>query len=322
MFARVPLCCLPTPCHPLPRLGAELGLDLWVKRDDLTGFAGGGNKGRKLEYLMAEAKAKGVQRVVCSGSLQSNFVRQIGAACSVLGIACTAVVMRLPYDAAFGPPVGPVPSTGGNQLLDLLFGVEIRRVPDGSWEQLAAAAEAAAREHEEAGEQVWLVPLGGSSALGAYAFAQAAREVGEDWDFVVVATSSGSTQAGLGWAWHGRRPHVIGVSADPEPDLADDIAAVAVSLDDLVGERKAMSVADFDVRRDWVGPGYNVPSGKGREAIKRLARTEGLLLDPVYTSKAFAALLDLAAANEVSGAVLFWHTGGLPVVFAQSDGAG
>ncbi|MBS1715354.1 MAG: pyridoxal-phosphate dependent enzyme [Armatimonadetes bacterium] len=316
MVPRIRMCCLPTPCHKLERLGSELGLDLWIKRDDLTGFGAGGNKGRKLEYLIAAALDAGADRLVTCGSRQSNFVRQLGAACAVHGFACTAAVMTLPYDQAEGKPTGLIPESGGNVVLDELFGVELREYPDGDWLDLFSFAEEIAAEYEAKGEAVFRVPVGGSSPLGAYSFAQAAVEVGEGWDFVVVPTSSGSTHAGLAWAFHGSRTKVIGISCDPEDDLKDDLVRLATGIDGLSQVPKSMERDDFDIRKEWVGAGYNVPSPEGEAALLKMARSEGIVLDPVYSAKAFAGLLGLAARGDVHGRTLFWHTGGLPTVLA------
>jgi 1-aminocyclopropane-1-carboxylate deaminase/D-cysteine desulfhydrase-like pyridoxal-dependent ACC family enzyme len=166
---RIPLIQRPTPLHRLDRMSAELGIDLWIKRDDLTGFAFGGNKGRKLEFLMGEAVAVGADAVVTCGASQSNFVRQLGAACSRLGIRCVAVVMDLPFEPEYGKPEGaPLRDDGGNLLLDDVLGVELRRHPDGAWEELFDQTEEAAKELETQGRKVYRVPIGGSSPLGAY----------------------------------------------------------------------------------------------------------------------------------------------------------
>ena len=297
-------------------MSEDLGIDLWIKRDDLTGFAGGGNKGRKLEYLMADVIESRAQRVVSCGSRQSNFVRQLGGACSVLGVKCTAAVMTLPFDKDYGKPSGPRPSEGGNLILNDLFGVEIEEFEDGDWLDLFQHAKTIAETYRARGENVYEIPVGGSSPLGAYAFTEAALEVGEGWDYVVTATSSGSTHAGLAWAFHGTRTTVLGVSCDPEEDLADDLVRLTSGIDDLTGLKKSMVKDDFVLRRDWFGAGYNIPSESGILATRELASREAILLDPVYSAKAFAGLLELARTGEIGGRVLFWHTGGLPTLFA------
>ena len=316
MLSRLSLCCLPTPCHPLERVSQDLGIDLWMKRDDLTGFGGGGNKGRKLEFIMADAIDQGVDRIVSCGSRQSNFVRQLGAACSVLGISCTAAVMDLPYDDESGKPAGDVLVTGGNEVLDDIFGVELRSYPDDDWMVLFRHSSEIAQEYRDKGEKVLEVPIGGSMPMGAYAFTLAALEVGEGWDTIVTPTSSGSTHAGLAWAYHKSRTQVIGVACDPEEDLVDDLCRLTAGIDEITGSMKGMSRDDFVVRKEWVGAGYNVGSPEGEAAIRYLAGREGVLLDPVYSGKAFAGLLAMAQRGEVSGRVLYWHTGGLPTLFA------
>jgi 1-aminocyclopropane-1-carboxylate deaminase/D-cysteine desulfhydrase-like pyridoxal-dependent ACC family enzyme len=304
----------------LPRLSERLGLDLWVKRDDMTGFAMGGNKGRKLEFLMADVLAQGADTVVACGATQSNFIRQLGTACAMHGISCEAAVMDLPYYAAAGKsdkrPIGP---ENGNVRLDRMVGVVMHKAPDGAWEDLYEFQNDIADRLESEGRKVYRMPIGGSSPLGAYAFALAAQEVQGDFDFLVTPSSSGSTHTGLGWHFHGTSTQVIGISADPDPDLelCDDMAELAAQLDELVGSQKRMRPKDFDLRLDWVGDGYGVPSPEGEAAIRQMARTEGLFLDPVYSGKAFAGLLDLAARGELRGRVLFWHTGGMPALFAS-----
>lgn len=317
--ARVSLCCLPTPLHRLPRLSEELGIDLWIKRDDLTGFAFGGNKGRKLEYIAADIVALGAEVVVTCGSTQSNFVRQLGAACAMHGVECHAVVMDLPRpDDAVAAGLGE--GQGGNVILDAIFGVRLVRIPDGGWSDL----ESAAQEHADAlaatGKKVKLVPLGGSGPLGALAFWHAAHELQAQFegvlDAVVTASSSGSTQTGLACGFHGTRTRVVGVSADPEPEIADDLSRLSHELAAMNPHCPALEPQDFEFRLDWVGPAYGIPSPAGQAALERLARTEGVVLDPVYSAKAFAGLLAMADAGELKGSVCFWHTGGTPVLFA------
>lgn len=316
--ARIPLVLLPTPVHRLDRLSAFLGADLWIKRDDLTGFSLGGNKGRKLEYLLAEALAVGADAVVTCGSRQSNFVRQIGVACRMLGLRCGAAMMDLPYEPEYGRPKGRVGRSGGNEILDRMAGVDLRLHPDGSWEDLFAHAERLAQEYERAGHTVYRVPVGGSSPLGAYAFYRAGLEVLEQgsFDTVVCASSSGSTHSGLAYAFAGTSTSVIGVSCDPEPENLDDLVRLCVGLDDLVGLDRRLDKGSFDLRFDYVGPGYGVSSEEGEAAATMLLEQEGIFLDPVYTAKAFAGLLALLPG--LPGRVLFWHTGGLPTLFAET----
>lgn len=301
---RVSLCLLPTPLHRLDRASERLGIDLWIKRDDLTGFAGGGNKGRKIEFLMARILASGTQSVVTSGSVQSNFVRQLGAACKMFGIRCIAVVMQMPYPVGQAKPFGILNKDGGNVPLDDLFGVELHKVPDGTWEELEVQT---IRVAEQTGSL--LIPLGGGSPEAVYAFQLAAREVGHDFEHLIVPCSSGSTYVGLAMAFQGTPTKVTGISADPEPDMVDDLL-------ELSRRAPGTPLHQVDFRTDYVGPGYGVPSEEGEQARRWLAETEGIVLDPVYTGKAFAGLLHMAKTNQLKGKVLFWHTGGLPVASA------
>jgi D-cysteine desulfhydrase/L-cysteate sulfo-lyase len=308
----------PTPLHRLNRASEILGLDLWIKRDDLTGFALGGNKGRKLEYLIADAVSHEAEVVVTCGSAQSNFVRQLGAACARYGIACHAVVMALPFEDA-RPTTDGLTATGGNETLDRILGVNLSLHPDGTWDDLYELAEAEARRLEALGRRVYRVPIGGSSPLGAYSFVQAAAEIAEQtdyFDWIVTASSSGSTQTGLTWALRGGLTKVLGVACDPEPEIVEDFAELAAKLDHLTGETRGLQPSDFQMDFDFVGPGYGVPSEAGNAAIEFLARHEGIFLDPIYSGKAFACLMSRAGKHELTGRVLFWHTGGTPALFA------
>lgn len=315
---KIPLILAPTPLHRLDNLSKELGLDLWIKRDDLTGFGFGGNKGRKLEYIMADALRSSAEVLVTCGSSQSNFVRQLGAACSMLGLSCIAAVMDLPYE--YEKPSGTRLAGGcGNVLLDQILGVQLQRHEDATWEELFARAETIAREQERKGKRVYRVPIGGSSALGAYAFWRAAEEIPHDFDTVVVATSSGSTQTGLASGFRRRNVRVLGIACDPEPEIAEDFSDLSAELAKFTGE-PPLQADEFNIDFNHVGPGYGVPSKVGLAAIRRMARAEGIFLDPVYTGKAFAGLLSLAKKGELDGRVLFWHTGGTPALFALPEG--
>lgn len=313
----VRLCQLPTPCHRLDRVSEDLGIDLWIKRDDLTGFAMGGNKGRKIEYLLAEAIASGADTVVSCGAAQSNFIRQLGAACSISGLRCVAAVMNMPYAAIHGRPseAGQELVPAGNMILDQILGVELNAFPDDDWEVLYAHAEDLARSAESSGAKVYRIPIGGSSPLGAYAFALAVEEL-DGFDTIVCPSSSGSTHSGLSWACHSTSTKVIGIACDPEPEIMEDLLRLTDGLDELTGTIKGMREADIDLRLDWAGRAYGIPSEEGTAAIEYLARREGIFLDPVYSGKAFAGLLGLADQGELHGRTLFWHTGGVPALFA------
>lgn len=315
--AKVPLILAPTPLHRLHFLSLDLGLDLWIKRDDLTGFAFGGNKGRKLEYLIADAVAQDAQVVVACGAIQSNFIRQLGAACSMYGLKCIAAVMNTPYDGPAGKPSGEhIGGAGGNVVLDELLGVELRVFPDDDWEVLYAHAEQIAME---AGDRAYRIPVGGSSPLGAYAFFQAAQEIRkETFDWIVFASSSGSSQTGLAYAFDGTDTKVLGMACDPEPEIASDFAEIGEGLAELIAHPRVLSASDFRMDFDSVGGGYGVPSAEGQAAIELMARREGIFIDPVYTGKAFGGLMRLAKAGKLSGRVLFWHTGGTPALFAHA----
>lgn len=328
--APVRLCQLPTPCHRLDRVSEDLGLDLWIKRDDLTGFAMGGNKGRKIEYLIAEAVASGADTVVTCGAAQSNFIRQLGAACAIFGIRCVAAVMNLPFAAVHGRPAqaGADLIPAGNMVLDRILGVELNEFPDDDWEVLYAHAEELAASAESSGAKVYQVPIGGSSPLGAYAFALAIEELEQPFDTIVCPSSSGSTHSGLAWACQPSPeggfdvvvpeilPRVVGVACDPEPEIMEDLVRLVEGLDQLTGIHKRMTESDLELRLEWAGEAYGIPSPEGSAAIEYLARREGIFLDPVYSGKAFAGLLGLAHGQELSGRVLFWHTGGTPALFA------
>lgn len=313
---RVNLCVLPTPCHKLERVSEDLGIEVWIKRDDLTGFALGGNKGRKLEYLMADALKMGAEVVVTCGSAQSNFIRQLGAACSVLGIKTVAAVMELPYAADYGKPnVKEGSINGGNLTLDQMLGVELHYFPNDDWEVLYEHAEKLALQYEFEGKTVYRIPIGGSSPMGAYSFVQAAQELPKTFRTIVTPSSSGSTHAGLTYAFHGTETRVIGIASDPEVEIIEDVMKLIVGLQELI-QPKQILMKDIDLRIDWSYPAYGVPSEKGDEAVLYMARREGIMLDPIYTGKAFAGLLDLAKNGELNGPVLFWHTGGVPALFA------
>ena len=309
---RVPLAHLPTPVEPLPRLSERLGqgLTLLVKRDDQTGLAFGGNKTRKLELLVAQARTEGATRLLTTGAVQSNHCRQTAAAAARMGMACTLVLA--------GEPEAP----SGNLFLDRLLGAEIvwttreRRDAD-----LRAAFEAA----KAAGERPFLIPYGGSSPTGAAAYAYALEELlaqGVQPDFIVLASSSGGTQAGLvaGARLLGYTGRILGVSVDePAEVLRPRVADLASEVCALLGSPQRIAADEVWVEDAYAKPGYGVLTEREVDAIRTFARTEGLLLDPVYTGRAAGGLLDMAQRGVFppGSAVLFWHTGGTPGLFAE-----
>jgi 1-aminocyclopropane-1-carboxylate deaminase/D-cysteine desulfhydrase-like pyridoxal-dependent ACC family enzyme len=314
MLPRIPLCILPTPCHLLPNLSRQLGTEIWIKRDDLTGFAGGGNKGRKLEFLLAEAVNKKATAIVSCGATQSNFIRQLGAAAITQGIKTHVASMDAPYETPDRKPTGTL-SQGGNPQLDSLFQIHRHHFADGTWDELESCADQIQRDLEAQGETVFRIPIGGSSATSVHAFVLAAQELSHPFDLIITASSSGSTHMGLAHAFAGTKTKIFGISADPDPELLDDLVSLSESYAQEFGSTPIQNSA-INFALDFVGPGYGVPSPSGVQAQLTLAQTEGILLDPIYSAKAFAALLDLAQRNQLPPKTLFWHTGGLPTLFA------
>jgi D-cysteine desulfhydrase family pyridoxal phosphate-dependent enzyme len=320
---------LPTPLEPLERLRAELAKtlpavpQLYIKRDDCTGLALGGNKTRKLEFLIGEALANRATAVVSEGGLQSNHVRQTAAAAARAGLACHLVLNHTV------PITTEIYRNNGNLLLDRLLGAVIHRCEAG--ETRAARSARVIEELRAKGEAPYYIPLGGSNATGALGYAAAALELlrqakerGLAIDHVAVASSSGGTQAGLilGMAMAGADVPVLGVDIDHDPEhalaLVREITRAAA---DKVALRRAISSSAFQLARGYAAPGYGQPNPGMVEAVQLLARLEGIVLDPVYTGKAMAGLIDLVrkgtfGANET---VVFIHTGGAPGLFAYEN---
>ena len=305
---------LPTPIEPLPRLSAALGGPaLWAKRDDQTGLAFGGNKTRKLEYLLAEAQSHGGRTLVTTGASQSNHCRQTAAAAARFGFGCILVL-------AGSRPEG----TTGNLLLDSLLGAEL------VWTEGEDRQVCLQRTFDKAwsdGRRPYLIPYGGSSPLGAAAYAQGMAEFlsqGQDVDRIVFATSSGGTQAGLvaGARIHGFGGRVTGISVDePAEALRAKVASLAGETASLLGHSLKFEAGEIEVDDRYLGDGYGVMGEREREAIELFARAEGLLLDPVYTGRAAGGLIDMVRRGEIGRQerVLFWHTGGTPALFAYAD---
>ncbi len=321
-FPRVGLAQLPTAVEPLPRLSAELpGPEVWVKRDDCTGLGMGGNKVRKLEYLLGQALVDGVDTVITVGGVQSNHARQTAAAAARLGLRCELVLPRVV------PRDGVDYEHGGNVLLDELFGARVHVVDDET--AAARTIQQLVQAASERGDRAVVHPPGGSTAIGALGYVHAAMELAEQigvgrppFERIYLAVGTGGTLAGLlcGLQLAGREIPVRGVCvARPAAEQRDAVMALAAETSALLG-RSPPDAEALDLDDGHLGDGYGVPSAAGREAIGRCARNEGLLLDPVYTSKAMAALLaDAERGTLGSGPVLFWHTGGAPALFAYRD---
>ncbi len=307
----------PTPLHPLPRLSEMLGgPEIWIKRDDQTGLATGGNKTRKLRLLVADALARGADTLITAGAVQSNHCRQTAAAAAQFGLACHLVLRGTRPRVA-----------NGNLLLDTLLGATVHFVR--GREEGLHFMNTLAEELQEQGARPYVIPYGGSNALGAAAYALAVRELldqagGTKFDAVVFATSSGGTQAGLvaGSRLFGLDAAIIGISVDEPTDvLAPRVARLAEEALALLDEPAAVRVEDVIVDDRFRGGGYAVVGDLEREAIRTLARAEGVLVDPVYTGRAFGGLLALIREGrwEKGQRVLFWHTGGTAALFAFAE---
>ena len=305
---------LPTPIEFLPRLSAALGgVRVLVKRDDQTGLAFGGNKTRKLEYVLAEALANGAKTLVTVGAAQSNHCRQTAAVAARYNLSCILVLSGTPPE-----------SPSGNLLLDELFGAEIVWCSAGERNEVLKST---FNQAWEDGRRPYLIPLGASNATGAVAYTAAFDEMieqvgSEPPDWIVVASSSGGTQAGLALgarhrAFHGR---VLGISVDhPAQELRETVAFLAREAADRIGWQEMLNPDEVMVNDDYLGKGYGVLGEIEREAVRLFARTEGLLLDPVYTGRAAAGLIDLTRKGffHSGETILFWHTGGTPALFAD-----
>ena len=318
---RFPIAHLPTPLEPMDRLSDALGgARLWIKRDDQTGLATGGNKTRKLELLLADALSAQAEVVLTVGAAQSNHCRQTAAAAARAGLECVLVLR------------GHAPERQewtGNLLLDDLLGARFWWAGDDDpLDALRAAAEA---EHA-AGRAAYVVPYGGSNAVGASAYALAFEELwaqmsaqGLHFDRIVFASSSGGTQAGLivGAGACGYEGQVLGISVDKTGGhLAETVAGLLRPTAENLGLDMQFGEADICIDDRHVGPGYGILTEAERRAIRLVASREAILLDPVYTGKAMSGLLDLVCSREIAASetVLFWHTGGIPALFAYAGG--
>jgi L-cysteate sulfo-lyase len=320
-FPRVRFAHLPTPLEPMPSLTRLLdGPQLYVKRDDCTGLATGGNKTRKLEFLLGDALARGADTLITHGAVQSNHVRQTAAAARRYGLRCAALLERRV------PGYGPTYETAGNVLLDRLLGAELRFVAPDS--DMDAACAGLAEEIRARGGKPYYIPGGGSNPVGALGYVNAALELlqqandlGVRIDGVVHATGSTGTQSGLVCGLEGANAgiDVLGVCVR-RPAVAQEEAVyeTASATAEYLGIKRGLERARVRANGDYVGPGYGVPTAATIDAIRLAAEHEGLLLDPVYSGKAMAGLIDLCRNGFFTRGqtVVFLHTGGAAALFA------
>ncbi|MBM3180351.1 MAG: D-cysteine desulfhydrase family protein [Chloroflexi bacterium] len=312
-IARLNFAHLPTPIEELPRLTEALGgARILVKRDDQTGLAFGGNKTRKLEFLVAEAREQGAKLLISAGAIQSNHCRQTVAAAARFGFDCTLVL------------TGEKPKqASANFLLDQLFGAEIITVADRK--DRDRILQETFDNAVTAGKKPYLVPYGGSSPIGVLGYAFAMEEfMNQDTkvDWIVFGTSSGGTHAGfvLGQRVFDFKGKVLGISIDePEAQLKTHVSELASQASEKFGGRIEFTGDDVLANENYCQAGYGVFGAGEREAIKLFASNEGLLLDPVYTGRAAAGMIDLIRKGffKKDETILFWHTGGQPALFAD-----
>ena len=322
-FPKFPLIHAPTPLEPLKRLQKELGGPrLYIKRDDCTGLAFGGNKARKLEYLLGEAIAQRATTLVSAGGLQSNHVRQTAAAAAKAGLACHLVLARnVPIDTA-------IYRSNGNLFLDRLLGATVHICAPN--ETRLEKAEAVMATLRAAGERPYFIPVGGSNAVGALGYAALMLELRDQAtaqrlsiDHIAVASSSGGTQAGLavGAALAMIAPPVIGIDVDGKSEeLRRQLVAIAADCCRRLGIA-GDPPGNFELAGGYAAPGYGLPNAGTIEAIKMLATLEGILADPVYSGKAMAGLIDMIRKGRFGKdeTIVFIHTGGAPALFAYTD---
>ena len=306
-FPRVTLGLFPTPIQRLENVSRRFGANVYLKRDDLTGLGLGGNKVRKLEFLLADAKAQGAEIVFTTGGAQSNHAMLTAAAANRLGMKPILILKQR-----------GVTARRGNQLLEHLMGTDVRFLDTDSYDDIYAEMD---RVGEALGVPYYKIPCGGSNALGSLGYAACAEEIagqGMRFDHLVCAEGSGGTMAGLALGAKlflpGTKVHGMMVDSDPFEEITLRLMKEAAALLEADLE---ITAADFALR-DLCGPGYAIPSEEGNEAVRLLAETEGLFLDPVYTGKAFAGLVQMLTDGTVQPGenVLFLHSGGAGGLFA------
>ncbi|MEU2619073.1 1-aminocyclopropane-1-carboxylate deaminase [Streptomyces sp. NPDC007157] len=330
-YDRHPLLFGPSPVHPLERLTAHLGgAALWAKREDCnSGIAYGGNKTRKLEYLVADALAQGCDTLVSIGGVQSNHTRQVAAVAARAGLKCVLV------QESWVEWPDSVYDKVGNILISRLAGADVRLVRAGFGIGFKESWEGALREVEESGGRPYAIPAGASDhplgGLGfanwAYEVAEQERELGVFFDTVIVCSVTGSTQAGMAAGFAtlaeagGRERRVIGIDASAKPaETREQIARIARRTGQLIGLERELTVDDIELDERYHAGVYGIPDETTLEAMRLAARTEGMVTDPVYEGKSMAGLIDLVARREIDpgATVLYAHLGGQPALNAYS----
>lgn len=320
----------PTPIHKLEKLSKELGVNLYLKRDDMTGVSlFGGNKIRKLEYLMGDAIRQGCDTVFTFGATQSNHAMQTVTACRRFGL--TPIL----YLVAIVEPSEE--DIRANLLLDRVMDAEIHIVPmNGKTEEEAddlsvELAEQHRKKLEAEGHKCYMVPMGGANAVGSSGFvsgfvemSRQMEKIGQHADYVFHGTGTGGTLAGLaaGRALINSDTKIISINVSPKPiEHYEKIAELSTDTLAYLGSSKTVTVNDLHFDQNYYAPGYEIPNQGAAEAIKLLARTEGVLLDPVYTGKGFAGMLDYIRTGKVpqGSTVVYWHTGGVSALFAEKE---
>lgn len=306
-----------TPLELWPRMSKLTGSTIYAKRDDLSRFGLGGNKIRKLDLILGLALQDGVDTVITIGGMQSNHCRQTAAACARLGLRCVIYLQGITQGHA-----------SGNVMLDILFGAEVHFIDTDSFEELDHCASQRAQELMAGGLKAIVIPLGGGTALGTWSYALAAVELASQCEeleispkTVVLAVGTGNTLAGLS----------MGPACAPEAELVGvSVSRPRSALEVEVARYRTEAVALMDgkpsnfwveplltIREDYIGHGYTMPTEAGVEAVRTLARAEGVLADLTYSGKALACLIDVAHDADPTDVLVFWHTGGFPELFSR-----
>ncbi len=323
-FPRIMLAHLPTPLEHMPRLSEHLGgPEIHVKRDDCTGLATGGNKTRKLEFVMADALEHEADTVVTVGAVQSNHVRQTAAAACKLGLRCEVLL-----EHRIENPTETY-ARSGNVFLDKLYGAIIREYPAGT--DFDKAMQEVADEVKASGGSPYIIPGGASDRVGALGYVNCAMELlgqsneqGLIIDHLVTATGSAGTHAGLIVGLKAMRSDMplLGIGVNAPKDIQEQrVFDLACDTADYIGAKGVVSRGDIVANCDYIGDGYGVPTKSMNDAVLLLARLEGLLFDPVYSGKALAGMIDLVTSGYFEGAknIVFLHTGGSAALFAYAD---